>query len=74
MCFDCLFYDFSLPHPQGKLLIQRDESQHAKPARLFYSKLPSNIAQCDVLLMDPMLATGASAILAVQVRNKHDLQ
>ena len=53
----------------GKLLIQRDETQHSKPARLFYSKLPNNIQQCRILLMDPMLATGASAILAVQVRS-----
>lgn len=49
----------------GKILIQRDE-ETAK-AKLFYSKLPDDIAQRYVLLLDPMLATGGSAIKAVEV-------
>ncbi|KAG8702428.1 Uracil phosphoribosyltransferase, synthesizes UMP from uracil [Ceratobasidium sp. 394] len=49
----------------GKILIQRDE-ETAK-AKLFYSKLPEDIAQRYVLLLDPMLATGGSAIKAVEV-------
>ncbi|KAK7459644.1 Uracil phosphoribosyltransferase, synthesizes UMP from uracil [Stygiomarasmius scandens] len=49
----------------GKILIQRDEST-ALP-RLFYSKFPSDIASRYVLLLDPMLATGGSAIKAVEV-------
>lgn len=40
----------------GKILIQRDE-ETSKP-RLFYDKLPEDIADRWVLLLDPMLATG----------------
>ena len=42
----------------GKILIQRDE-ETSKP-RLFYSKLPEDISERWVLLLDPMLATGES--------------
>lgn len=40
----------------GKILIQRDE-ETSKP-RLFYDKLPEDIKDRWVLLLDPMLATG----------------
>lgn len=40
----------------GKILIQRDE-ETAKP-KLYYEKLPEDIADRWVLLLDPMLATG----------------
>lgn len=40
----------------GKILIQRDE-ETAKP-KLFYDKLPEDIAERWVLLLDPMFATG----------------
>jgi uracil phosphoribosyltransferase len=40
----------------GKILIQRDE-ETAQP-KLFYDKLPEDIAQRWVLLLDPMFATG----------------
>ncbi|CAE6466964.1 unnamed protein product [Rhizoctonia solani] len=49
----------------GKILIQRDEE--TAQAKLFYSKLPEDIANRYVLLLDPMLATGGSAIKAVEV-------
>jgi uracil phosphoribosyltransferase len=49
----------------GKILIQRDE-ETAQP-KLFYDKLPEDIADRWVLLLDPMLATGGSAIMAVEV-------
>jgi len=49
----------------GKILIQRDEVT-ALP-KLFYSKLPDDIASRYVLLLDPMLATGGSAIKAAEV-------
>lgn len=42
----------------GKILIQRDE-ETCKP-KLFYHKLPEDIAERWVLLLDPMFATGAS--------------
>lgn len=40
----------------GKILIQRDEETSLP--RLFYDKLPEDIAERWVLLLDPMLATG----------------
>jgi uracil phosphoribosyltransferase len=49
----------------GKILIQRDE-ETSQP-KLFYDKLPEDIAERWVLLMDPMLATGGSALMAVDV-------
>ncbi|EON96102.1 putative uracil phosphoribosyltransferase protein [Phaeoacremonium minimum UCRPA7] len=49
----------------GKILIQRDE-ETAQP-KLFYDKLPEDIASRWVLLLDPMFATGGSAIMAVDV-------
>ncbi|ORY78247.1 uracil phosphoribosyltransferase [Protomyces lactucae-debilis] len=49
----------------GKILIQRDEE--TAQAKLYYSKLPEDIAHRWVFLLDPMLATGGSAIKAVEV-------
>merc|ERR1712086_1167165 len=49
----------------GKILIQRDE-ETALP-KLFYSKLPQDIAERCVLLLDPMIATGGSAMKAIEV-------
>ncbi|KAG8218205.1 uracil phosphoribosyltransferase-domain-containing protein [Butyriboletus roseoflavus] len=53
----------------GKILIQRDE-ETALP-KLFYSKLPEDIASRFVLLLDPMLATGGSAMKAVEILKEH---
>jgi len=44
----------------GKILIQRDE-ETSKP-RLFYEKLPEDIKDRWVLLLDPMLATGTLSL------------
>lgn len=53
----------------GKILIQRNE-ETSQP-KLFYEKLPPDIQNRWVLLLDPMLATGGSAIMAVEVlKNK----
>ena len=51
----------------GKILIQRDETKPDKPAVLYYKKLPKNIRDMFVILVDPMLATGGSAIRALSV-------
>ncbi|KAJ2162569.1 Uracil phosphoribosyltransferase, synthesizes UMP from uracil [Coemansia sp. RSA 552] len=48
----------------GKVLIQRDE-ETAQP-KLYYSKLPKDIADRWVLLLDPMLATGGSAMKCIE--------
>ncbi|EEB09173.2 uracil phosphoribosyltransferase [Schizosaccharomyces japonicus yFS275] len=49
----------------GKILIQRNEETQ-QPV-LFYKKLPKDVATRYVLLLDPMLATGGSAIKAIEV-------
>lgn len=49
----------------GKILIQRDETDPEKRAILLYVKLPDDIAQKQVILVDPMLATGGSACKAI---------
>lgn len=47
----------------GKILVQRDENT-AEP-HYYMAKLPSDVATRHVILMDPMLATGGSALLAI---------
>lgn len=49
----------------GKILIQRNE-ETTEPV-LFYSKLPKDISDRHVLLLDPMLATGGSVCKAIEV-------
>lgn len=49
----------------AKILIQRDEE--TSMPKLFYSKLPEGVEDLAVLLCDPMLATGGSALMAIQV-------
>jgi uracil phosphoribosyltransferase len=49
----------------GKILIQRNKV--TKLPKLYYSALPADIAQRHVLLLDPMLATGGTALAAIQV-------
>lgn len=49
----------------GKILIQRDEE--TMQPKLFYDKLPEDIADRYVFLLDPMLATGGSALMAIDV-------
>ncbi|KAJ1655356.1 Uracil phosphoribosyltransferase, synthesizes UMP from uracil [Dispira simplex] len=56
----------------GKILIQRDEE--TAQAKLYYAKLPVDIASRYVLLLDPMLATGGSAIRAIEVLLEHEVQ
>ncbi|QLQ79634.1 hypothetical protein HG537_0C02810 [Torulaspora globosa] len=56
----------------GKILIQRDE-ETAQP-KLFFEKLPTDIANRYVFLLDPMLATGGSAIMATDVLIKRGVK
>ncbi len=51
----------------GKILIQRDESTKDKTPILYYKKLPKDISECFVILVDPMLATAGSAKRAISV-------
>jgi uracil phosphoribosyltransferase len=49
----------------GKVLVQRDPI--TKKPSLFYTKLPANLEGQEVLLMDPMMATGGTICLAIEV-------
>lgn len=49
----------------GKILIQRDK--RTKQPELFYKHLPDDIGSSHVLLLEPMLATGGSALAALDV-------
>eukprot|EP01083_Nonionella_stella_P186812 685036_1 len=51
----------------GKILMQRDESTKEKTAVHYYTKLPKKISTMDVILCDPMLATGGSACGALKI-------
>jgi len=51
----------------GKILIQRNEHTAEPDDRFNYAKMPKDIADRWVFLMDPMLATGGSAIRAVEI-------
>ncbi|EIW71641.1 hypothetical protein TREMEDRAFT_67876 [Tremella mesenterica DSM 1558] len=55
-----------------EILIQRDEE--TAQAKLFYAKLPEDIADRYCLLLDPMLATGGSCIKAIEVLLSHGVQ
>ncbi|MCY0935188.1 uracil phosphoribosyltransferase [Streptomyces sp. H34-S4] len=53
----------------GKILIQRDKV--TKLPRLYYAALPAGIGLGHVLLLDPMLATGGTALAAIGVLLEH---
>ncbi|WBW72937.1 uracil phosphoribosyltransferase Uck2 [Schizosaccharomyces osmophilus] len=50
--------------PIGKILVQRDELTFE--SKLLFCKLPKGIEAYLVFLMDPLLATGNSSVLAIQ--------
>jgi uracil phosphoribosyltransferase len=51
----------------GKILVQRDESSQEKKIIFFYEKIPKNSDGKKILLLDPMLATGGSALAAIGI-------
>lgn len=51
----------------GKILISRDRDLPEMPHIVYYSKLPKDIASRKIILMDPMLASGITAQLAIEV-------
>lgn len=62
-----------VPHAQvGHLGLYRDEKT-LRPVS-YYRRLPPNVAEAEVLLLDPMLATGHSASEAVSVLKAHGAQ
>jgi len=55
-----------MPHIKvGMVLVQRNEASPDKEPVYYYSKVPGDIGQRRVLLVDPMLATGGSAKTAI---------
>jgi uracil phosphoribosyltransferase len=52
----------------GHIGLQRDEMTAI--ASYYYSKLPSNVARSYVVMIDPMLATGGSAVAALDLLRK----
>lgn len=56
----------------GHIGLQRDESTAV--ASQYYAKLPGNIASAYVVMVDPMLATGGSAVAALDVLKKAGAQ
>ena len=56
----------------GHIGLYRDEETH-EPVE-YYCKLPSDVAEDDVYLLDPMLATGGSAKGAVDILKKHGVK
>lgn len=61
--------------PIGKMMIQRDKV--TKQPKYYCANLPDDVAQRHVMLLEPMLATGGSATVAVEellkrgVRQEH---
>ena len=55
--------------PVGHLGLYRDEAT-LRPVT-YYSRLPKNVDEAHVLLLDPMLATGQSAAAAVSILKAH---
>lgn len=54
---------------EGHLGMYRDEETH-KPVP-YYKNIPSNINDCHTFLVDPMLATGGSAVAALNQLKQH---
>ena len=53
----------------GHIGLYRDEKTHLP--QQYYFKMPNNMEERDVYLLDPMLATGGSAIESVSLLKKH---
>lgn len=58
----------------GKILVQRNEDSLVKEAIYFFEKLPSNIQEKKVILVDPMIATGGSAIASIDILLKKGIK
>jgi len=56
----------------GKILIQTNEKT-GEP-ELYYLRLPSDIQDYHVMLMDATVATGAAAMMAIRILLDHDVK
>lgn len=57
--------------PLGRILIQTNADTHEP--ELHHASLPEKVTDATVVLMDPMLASGAAAMMAVRVLLDHDV-
>lgn len=58
----------------GKILVQRNEESSIKEAIYFFEKLPKNIQEKKVILVDPMIATGGSATASIEILLKKGIK
>lgn len=58
----------------GKILVQRNEESNEKEAIYFFEKLPQNCSESKVILVDPMIATGGSAIASIEILLKKGMK
>merc|ERR1711916_67183 len=56
----------------GKILIQT--SKKTKQPQLFFKRLPADISSRCVLLMDPVIGTGATAMMAIRLLLDHGVE
>ena len=58
----------------GKILVQRNEDSNNKEAIYFFDKLPSDIREKKAIVVDPMIATGGSAIASIEILLKKGIK
>ena len=56
----------------GHLGMERDEETHAP--REYYAKMPPQVGRRPVIIVDPMLATGGSAVAAIEYMRKQGVR
>jgi uridine kinase len=56
----------------GKILIQNNQITHEP--ELHYLRFPKNVGDYKVMVMDPIIATGAAAIMAIRILLDHDVK
>ena len=64
----------SLAHDQAHSIQIHTNSNISGEPELYYLKLPENIKNYRVILMDSAVATGAAAMMAIRVLIDHDVQ
>ena len=58
----------------GTVMIQRDENSEKKLPIFFFEKLPGNLENKKILIMDPMVATGGSASATINILIKRGVK
>lgn len=61
--------DFVPGSKVGFVGLERDEETAI--AHSYYEKLPAQLAEADVIILDPMLATGGSALATIELLERH---